>query len=162
MKTTTKNFEGVGRDAAETLIKAGTEAATKGYEKAVTMTKEQVDVAVKNYGEATEFGKGTFEAYIAAGNVAAKHVEAFNAEILAFAKTRMEEGVQAARALMGAKTLKDAIDLQTGFAKTAFDAVVAENAKLSEMALKGATEAAEPLQARFTVAVEKFVKPMAA
>ena len=67
-----------------------------------------------------------------------------------------------AKALMGCKTLRDVIDLQADFARSNFDALVAEGTKLSETSFKLTNEAIAPIQARVTVAVEKLTKPIAA
>jgi phasin family protein len=74
----------------------------------------------------------------------------------------METSAQAAKALMGAKTLREAVDLQTDLAKSNFDKFIAESTKLSEMSVKVANEAFEPINARVNVAVEKLLKPIAA
>lgn len=151
-----------GKDAAENFVKAGTEAYTKGYEKAMAMTKENVDSVVKGYADLAAWNKGNVEAAVAASNVATKGFEVLSAEFLAFTKTQMEESVAQAKKVFGAKTLKEVMDLQSEFAKTAFDTAIGKTAKLSDLAVKTANQAYEPLQARVTVAVEKFVKPMAA
>ena len=66
------------------------------------------------------------------------------------------------QALLAARTLREAVDVQTDWAKTSFDKVVAESTKLSEISVKVANEAAEPINARFNAAIEKLLKPMAA
>lgn len=164
-ETAQKTVEAVmaaGKDAAENFVKAGTEAYTKGYEKAMAMTKENVDSAVKGYADLAAWNKGNVEAAMAASNVAAKGFEVLSAELLAFTKAQMEDNVAQAKKVFGAKTLKEVMDLQSDFAKVAFDNAVGKTAKLSDLAVKTANEAYEPIQARVTVAVEKFVKPMAA
>ncbi|MBM3556634.1 MAG: hypothetical protein FJX47_13895 [Alphaproteobacteria bacterium] len=155
-------FVTAGKDAAEAMMKAGSDAYAKGYEKAFAMTKENVDAAVKGYADIAAFGKGNVEAAVAAGNVVAKGFEQLSAEMLSLTKASIEETVAAAKKVMGAKTLKEVMDLQSDFAKHAFDGALANSAKFSEMAVKAVNESYAPIQARVNVAVEKFVKPIAA
>ena len=63
---------------------------------------------------------------------------------------------------MTAKTLQEFIDLQSGYAKTAFDGYVAQSTKLGEMTSKLAKDAFAPINVQVQAAVEKFGKPLAA
>ena len=74
----------------------------------------------------------------------------------------MEHAASTAKALVGVKSLREAVDLQTDFAKGNFDKIVAESTKLSETAVKVANDAMEPITARVNVTVEKLFKPLAA
>lgn len=150
-----------GKENVEQAMKASTEAASKGYEQALAASQKNIDAATRNYDDLAVVGKDTVEAFVAAGNVAAKGVEAFNAEMLAFAKLQVEDSVEASRALFGAKTLQEAIELQAGFAKSYFDAYVSETSKLGELAAKTAQDALEPINARYAEAMEKWIKTAA-
>ena len=88
--------------------------------------------------------------------------EAINADVLAYSKSTFEDSVAAAKAVLAAKTLKEVVDLQTDFAKTAFEGYLHQSSKLGELTAKITKEAFEPINARFQAAVEKFVKPLAA
>lgn len=147
-----------GKETVAGAMKAGTEAATK----ALAISKGRIQAATKGYGEMTDFGKDTVEAFVAASSATAKAVEAINAEVLAFSKTSFEDSVAAAKAVLAAKTLKEVVDLQTEFAKSAFESYVQQSSKLGELTAKLTQEAMQPINARFQAAVEKFVKPLAA
>ena len=54
------------------------------------------------------------------------------------------------------KSLKEAIDIQTSFARTSFEKAIADSGKLTETSLKLAEQAYAPLTARLNVAVETF------
>jgi hypothetical protein len=54
------------------------------------------------------------------------------------------------------------VDVQSDYARTSFDSLVNEGSKLSELGVKVANEALEPIQSRINVAVEKILKPAAA
>jgi phasin family protein len=140
------------------LLKASTEAA----EKLMSASKERFETAVKGYDEVSTFNKETVEALVNAGTLTAKSFETLNAEVLAFAKAQMEETITASKSIMGAKTVQELFDLQSEYAKSAYDGLVAQSNKIGELATKLTKEAVEPLTARFQVMVEKIARPVAA
>ena len=148
----------VGKDAMEAALKAGEEAATKAY----SMGKERFDAATKSFGELTAFNQETVELMVQTSTKAAKAFEAISAEMVAFSKARVDESVAAAKAAMTAKTLKELLDIQTGFVKDSVETLVQHSTKMGEMGQKVVQEAIEPVGARFKLAVEKFGKPVAA
>ena len=91
-----------------------------------------------------------------------KGMEDLGKTLFAFAQSQAESNVSAAKAMMSAKTLNDVVEIQSDLARSQFDAFVAESTKVSEMSLKVANETVEPIQAQFTVVVEKMMKPIAA
>lgn len=154
-------FEAViysSKDQVEKAIAAGTEA----LEKAFSMSKERFDAVAKGVDDAAKLSKDQVEAYVSASNVATKGLETINAEVMAFTKTQVEDQISAAKAMMGAKTLQELIELQNGYAKSAFEAYTAHTTKLSEVATKVAQDAFAPINAQVQAAVEKMVKPIAA
>ncbi len=135
----------------------------KGFEQFFAPAKDQADKAqaqgVKALEEISKFSKENLEAAVAASTVYTKGFETFGKAWYALSQETVEASAAVAKALLGAKTLKEAVDLQTDFAKTTFDKFVAEGTKLSEMSIKVANEALEPINARVNVAVEKLLKP---
>jgi phasin family protein len=156
----------VGKETVDAVVKAGTEAVTKGYDDAVAATKVNVvkasEAAFKGYDDVKVEGQVTFDAVARANAAFTKGVEAFGEEVLAYAQSSVAQNVEAVKALTTAKTFKDVIELQTGFARTSFDQFLAESAKLSELSVKVATETVAPLQDRASVAAKKIWKPLAA
>lgn len=140
--------------------------AMKPVEAAVAAGKETVEkaskAAFKSYDEFTVLNKDNVDAVMKSGAIVAKGYEAIGQEVMAFAKASIEANVATAQALFGAKTLREAVDLQTEFTRKAFDNMMAESAKLGEMSVKLANDAAQPLQARVNVTVETMMKPVAA
>jgi len=168
-KAATKPLEDamfVGKEAFDVFLKAGSEAAAKGYEQALGLTREQVAKAnsafMKGYEDAQGFGKENVDAFVQASTIFAKGAEQISKQMMALTQSSMQSSVSTAKAMLGCKTLRDVIDLQTGFAKSSFDSLMAESAKLSELSMKVTNDAIAPIQARVTVAVEKLAKPVAA
>ena len=140
-----------GAEGIETAMKNGSETLKAGFEK-----------AVKNYDHMLGYGKETVEAYMKSANAAGKGAETLHNEIYSFSKQSVEDSIAAMKAVMGSKSAHEVFELQTGFAKSAFDAYVGQMTKLSEIFTSTSKEAIEPLQARVTLAVETFGKPLAA
>jgi phasin family protein len=158
----------VQKETIETVVRAGADAATKGVDKVVALTKEQVEAAVKagatafkNYEDLLQFSKENVEAVVRSGSIFAKGVQDFSHSLVVLAQTSIDEQVAASKALIGAKSLKEVIDLSSTAAKTNFDKMLAESSKLSQITSKLAEEALVPLSTRVSAAVEKFFKSAA-
>jgi phasin family protein len=159
----------VGKEAMEHVVKASTEAATKGYEKAIAMSKEHVEAAVKagtqafkGYEDFVAFGKDNVDAVVKSGTILSKGVQDLNKVLFGLAQASLEDSVAATKKLLGCKSVKDAVEVQGELAKTNYTKLVAESRKISDLSVKIAEEAAAPIAARVTAAVDKFTKPLAA
>lgn len=154
------------QETVEAMVKAGTQAATTSYEQAVALAQEQVEKAstslFQGYDDVTTLGKDNIDAYMQSTTLFAKGVEAMGKELMNFAQAAVDTNVANAKALFGAKTVRELIDLQTDFSRSGFDSLVAESAKLTELSMSLANESFEPLQVRFNATVEKMMKPIAA
>ncbi len=148
----------VGKEAINAAMKAGEEAAAKAF----SLGKEKFEAATKSFADVAQFNQETVELVVQTSTKTAKAVEALNAEVLAFSKAQLDSTVAAAKAAMTCKTLKELVDLQTGFFKDTVETYVKEATKFGELSQKISQEAFEPIGARFKLAVEKFGKPMAA
>lgn len=158
----------VQKETIETVVRASADAATKGVDKAVAMTKEQVDAAVKagavafkNYEEMLQFGKENVEAVVKSGSIVAKGVQDLSHSLVTLAQASIDEQVAAGKALIGAKSIKEVMDLSSSMAKTNFDKLMAEGSKLTQLSTKLAEEAFSPITTRVTAAVERFFKTAA-
>ncbi len=135
---------------------------TEAYQGALNKGKESIEVFFKGYDEAADFGKGTFEAFVTATNVASKGAEAINAEVLNYGKSALEESLAVTKAAMTVKNLQELIELQSEYAKNALDGFLQQATRMGELATKVSQEAFEPINARVQTVVEKLVKPIAA
>ena len=118
--------------------------------------------AFAGYGDLAAANQETLDAVVKAGSVMARGMESFSKELMTFAQASAEANAAVATRMFGVKSLQEAIDLQNAHARDSFDKAVAETSKLTEMSVKVANEAFEPLQARVNVAVEKLLKAQAA
>lgn len=163
------------RTAAETAAETAdtaAEARAAGLDmlarsrKQVEAMKEQVENSghafFKAYGDLAAFGQANAEALFRSGSIVAKGAEEMGKEVIAFTQTSLETGVATGKAMMSVKTLRELVDLQTEYARSSFDSMVAESTKLSEMSAKVTNEALGLIGARVNAAVETFGKPASA
>ena len=158
-----------GKEAVETAVKAGTEVATKGYEKAIAMSKEHVEAAhkagtqaFKGYEDMVAFGKDNVDAAIKSGTILTRGVQDINKVLFGLAQAQLEESVAATKKIFGCKSVKDVVEVQSDIAKANYAKFMAESRKLADMSVKLAEESVAPIAARVAVAVEKTTKPIAA
>jgi phasin family protein len=112
--------------------------------------------------ELTELTKGNVEAIVASTKVAAKGVETLGQEIAEFSRKSFEDASAAMKGIADVKSPTDFFRLQSDFARSQFDLVVAETSKLSETMIKLAGQAAEPITGRYSVAAERVRTVVAA
>jgi phasin family protein len=126
--------------------------------------KDRAQVAVekgsKIVEEMTELTKGNVEAIVASTKVVAKGVETLGQDAAEYGRRSFEEASAALKSFAEVKSPTDFFKLQGDFARSAFDAFVAETAKTSEAMIKLAGEAAEPITSRYNVAADR-VKALA-
>jgi phasin family protein len=95
--------------------------------------KAVFDKAIKNYDAVLGYGKETAEAVMKSATVAGKGVESINSEIYAYSKSSLEESITVTKAIMGSKSLHEAFEYQSDFAKSAFESYIAEMTKFGEL-----------------------------
>jgi phasin family protein len=132
VKTAEKDFA-----TAEINFNAGADALKAGFDKAIA-----------GYDSVVGYGKDTAEALIKSATVAGKGAESLHNEIYAYTKLSMEDSIAAGKAILGAKSVHEAVELQTGFAKAAFENYVAELTKFNQLFTATAKESFAPLQGR--------------
>ena len=126
--------------------------------------KNGFETVTKGLEKFTDLGKGNVEAYVQAATVFAKTLERVNGEVFNFSKQQMEDGVAAFKAVSSAKSVHEAWEVQTDFAKSALDSYVAQATKLNDLWMDAAKQAAEPFTSRFagmTAAFQDLKTPFA-
>jgi phasin family protein len=150
---TTKGF-----DKTLHAVKEGMEKAAKGFESQQVKMKESVEKAMKTAEEMVAFSQGNLEALMKASQIYATGLQDISKHLAASSKATMEESVAFTKSLMGVKSVKEAVDLQSGFARSSIEKAVSETNKVTDASVKLAEQAIAPLTARMTLAVEKFGK----
>jgi len=129
-------------------INGTTETIENAFKTGTEALKANFDKAVKGYDQLLGFQKDTVEAYVKAANVAGKGAETLHNEIYGYSKAAIEGSIANAKAVMASKSAHEAFELQTGFAKSAFESYVGQLTKLSELMVATSKETFEPIQGR--------------
>jgi phasin family protein len=147
-----------GFDKTLSTMKEGMEKAAKGFESSQVKMKEHVEKAMKSAEEMVAFSQGNMEAFVKASQIFTTGMQDISKHLAASTKHSSEEYVAFTKSLMGVKSVKEAVDLQSGFAKASVEKAVAETSKITDASVKLAEQAIAPITARLTLAVEKFGK----
>ena len=100
----------------------------KNLEDLQQVSKENIDLAMKSFGAVS------------------KSAQAIVVEMTDYSKKAFEEGTAALEKLFGAKSLEKAIELQTEYAKNAYEGFVAEATKIGELYADLAKESYKPFE----------------
>jgi phasin family protein len=147
--------------AVETMAQAAHTATapnhvTAGLDQAQAKVKQGVDRAMKTAEQFAEFHKGNMEAMVKSSQIWATGLQDLSKHVASTAQTRMEETLSTFRAMTGVKSIKEAFELQSSFARTSMEKAMSEGTKLTESSLKLAEQAYAPITARVNAAVEVF------
>ena len=103
----------------------------KNFEDLQTVGKDNVDAALKSFGAFSKAG------------------QAIAVEVADYSKKSFETGTAALEKLFGVKSFDKAIEVQTEYAKTAYEGFVAEASKLGELYAALAKETYKPFETLF-------------
>src|SRR6185437_2380936 len=103
----------------------------KNFEDLQTVGKENVDAALKSFGALSKAG------------------QSIAVEIADYSKKSFENGTAALEKLFGVKSFDKAIEVQTEYAKTAYEGFVSEASKLGELYANLAKETYKPFETLF-------------
>lgn len=101
----------------------------KNFEDLQQVSKENIDLAVKSMGNVS------------------KSAQAIAVELADYSKKSFEESTAMVEKLFGVKSLEKAIEVQSEYAKAAYEGFVAETTKLGEMYSALARETYKPFEA---------------
>ncbi|MCS0494271.1 phasin [Ancylobacter mangrovi] len=120
-------------------------------EKSVQSARETYEKLKNSAEETTDLLEDTY-------TTASKGVTEYNTLALESLRTNVNAAFDYMGALLGAKSVSEAVELSTGHMRKQFDVMSAQAKELSSIAQKVATDTAEPIKA----SVEKTIKKSAA
>ncbi len=118
--------------------------------------KDQVEKNLAGLNEMNAHSKKNLEAVVASVTAVTKGAESLGAQYMAYSKTAVENQVAAAKALSGAKSVQEAVELQTTWAKSAMELYMAQVGKMGETVAAAVKDSMKPLNERVTATVEKL------
>ena len=101
---------------------------------------------LKNFDEFQKFGKDNMDSTLKAWGEVSRGVQAIATETADYSKKSFEEGSAALEKLMGARSFEKAVEIQTAYAKTAYEGFVAQATKLGELYADIAKESCKPFE----------------
>lgn len=104
---------------------------------------------VKNFDEFQQISKDNVDAAMKSFGAVSKNFQVIAAEISDYSKKSFEEGSAAFEKLVGAKSLDKAIEIQSDYAKSAYESFVSEANKLTTLYSDLAKDFYKPFEGYF-------------
>ena len=152
-------------ETTQAMIETTTSAAETVAEKteaAFTPSNPTISQGIKTMMKSTEdlvaFSQANIEAFVKSGQIWSAGVQELTKQFASSAKASFDESVSTFKAMSTCKSVKEAMDLQSSFAKAALEKAMAESNKLTDASIKLTEQTLAPITARVTVAVETFGK----
>lgn len=101
---------------------------------------------VKNFEDLQQVSKENMDTAMKSMSAVSKSAQAIATEMAGYSKKSFEDSTAALEKLFGVKSLEKAIELQTEYAKTAYEGFVAEATKIGEMYADLAKETYKPFE----------------
>ncbi|MBY0428679.1 MAG: phasin family protein [Alphaproteobacteria bacterium] len=164
--TSAATFDKVKRNVAnnvtETAVSGIVTKMAKTMESKMQNAAEHIEKANRELStrveEAASFNSNNLDAAVQAVNVVAEGIKDVNQTICNSIQQALQTAMSTGKAMMGVKNLRDLMEIQTEYLKATFDTVMADTTKISEIAVRCSSQAAEPISARVTEVVEKVSK----
>lgn len=151
-------------EPAQALVSMTKDSAAQtrtAMEKTMDQTTRSTEGLYKATEEAMEFGRGNMEAFSKATQAYVSGLQDLSKQAFAVMQAMNEHAMQNSKAVASAKSLKEAAELQTTFAKAQLEKSMSEATRLNEAAFKLAEQASAPIAARMTLAMERMTRPAA-
>src|SRR5580692_11599645 len=99
-----------------------------------------------NFEDFQKFSKQHIETVTAVTSTVTKGLQEIAVESTDYSKKAFADSSAVVEKLLGAKSVETAIQIQTDFAKTAYEGFVAQASKINQLFVKLATEAFKPVE----------------
>jgi hypothetical protein len=101
---------------------------------------------VKNFEDLQQVSKDNMDSTLKSWGAMSKGAQAIAVEVADYSKKAFEDSSAALEKLFGVKSLDKAIEVQTDYAKTAYEGFVAEATKIGELYAAFAKESYKPFE----------------
>jgi len=110
---------------------------------------------VKNFEDMQKFGKDNMDATLTSLGALSKGFQTIAVEMADYSRKAFEDGTAAAEKLFGAKSIDNAVEVQSDYLKSAYEQFVAQATKVGELYAGMAQEAYKPFEASMGKTVAK-------
>jgi hypothetical protein len=104
---------------------------------------------IKNFEDMQKLGKDNLDASMKTFGAVSKSFQAIAVETADYAKKAFEEGSAAGEKLVSAKSIDKVMEVQADYLKSAYEAFVAQSAKVGQLYADLAQEAYKPFESHF-------------
>ena len=101
---------------------------------------------IKNIEDVQKMSKDNMDATMKSFGALSKASQTIAAELVDYSKKSFEDSTKVMEKLLGAKSLDKAIEIQTDYAKTAYEGFVAQATKIGELYADLAKETYKPFE----------------
>jgi phasin family protein len=133
---------------------------TAAFEKMFTEVAERGEETAKRSRKAAEefaeMYRANVDAFVEASKIAATGAQSIGRSVAAKSRDNIEQTADTVRSLAEAKNPTELLQLQSDFARTAFDRFIEDSSALTESVAKLAGEAFQPISNRASANVEKL------
>ena len=136
-------------------------ATARKVEKKMTQAQNKVQFD-KIAKEAASAGQEQVDVLVKSSSIFAKGCEDFVKTYVSIAQESAEKNSEALKALLGCKSLNEFTETQQKLAQASFDEFVSSATKLSELSVKVATDAFEPINDQMSKSIKKVTETIAA
>lgn len=105
---------------------------------------------IKDFDQFQAIGKDNFEASVAAATALTKGFQEIATEVADFSRKSFEESTAVVEKAFAAKSLDKALEVQSDYAKGAYEAYVGQMTKIGEIYMNAAKEAYKPFEGQFS------------
>jgi phasin family protein len=103
----------------------------------------------KSFEDFQALSKTGYDAYLASATAMTKGFQQLAQEAADFSRKSFEKSTEAVERATATKSLDKAMEVQQGYAKDAYEAFVAQTAKMNELYVATAKEAYKPFESTF-------------
>jgi len=141
-----------------TGLTEGMVRASACVEQSQAKLKDGIEKAMKKAEEMARLGQGNVEALTKSTQIWAAGVQTLSQEVAASWQDSVQETLGVLKTIGSAKSLKEAIELQSGLARTALEKAMSEGGRLTQASLKLTEQALAPITERVVLTNETFAK----
>ena len=144
-KATADNVANAAKANADRMTDAGNQAF-----------KQTIDKSLSAVADMNAQAKLNVEAALASATAAAKGAETLGSQAMAYVKKTHEDNTAALRNISSAKSLQEAVELQTTYVKSAMDAYLAEVNRWTETVSSSVRDSMRPINERATAVAQQI------
>lgn len=108
-----------------------------------------VDAMMRNFENLHNVGKEQFDATVASATALTKGLQNIATELADYSKKSFEDGSAVFEKALSAGSVENAVEIQTAFAKSAYEDYVGRMTRIGELYMSAAREAYKPFESQF-------------